>query len=202
MAEGRPESVERLVEELSKLPGVGRRTAERLADHLVRAAKDEAMGLAIAIRDVKKSVRPCSSCGNFSESDPCDLCADDRRDRTRICVVSSVKDLLALERAGVWRGLYHVLDGRVAPLEGVGPEDLRIAGLAERVRAGGVAEVVLATDSDAEGDMTAMHLARVLRDSGVLLTRLSRGLPSGSSVELASPSTLGEAVEGRRPVGD
>lgn len=200
MAEGRPESVERLVEELSKLPGVGRRTAERLADHLVRATKDGAMALALAIRDVKKAVRPCSSCGNFAESDPCAICADDRRDRTRLCVVSSVKDLLAIERAGVWRGLYHVLDGRVAPLEGVGPEDLRLGALAERVNAGGIAEVVLATDSDAEGDMTAHHAARVLEGAGVRITRLSRGLPSGSSVEFASPATLGEAMEGRREV--
>ena len=201
MTGGRPESVERLVEELSKLPGVGRRTAERLADHLVRASSEEAMALAVAIRDVKKSVRPCSSCGNFSETDPCSFCGDERRDRTILCVVSSVKDLLAIERAGVFRGLYHVLGGRVSPLEGVGPEDLRIGALVGRVKAGGVAEVILATDSDAEGDMTAHHVARVLRDAGAKVTRLSRGLPSGSSVEFASPATLGEALEGRREVG-
>ncbi len=200
MAEGRPESVERLVEELSKLPGVGRRTAERLADHLVRADRDEAMALAIAIRDVKKAVRPCSTCGNYAETDPCAICADDRRDRTRLCVVSSVKDLLAVERSGAWKGLYHVLDGRVAPLDGVGPEDLRLEALADRVKAGGVAEVVLATDSDAEGDMTAHHATRALQGTGVRITRLSRGLPSGSSVEFASPATLGEAMEGRREV--
>ncbi len=200
MAGGRPESVERLVEELSKLPGVGRRTAERLADHLVRAGKEEAMGLALAIRDVKKAVRPCSACGNFAESDPCPICADERRERTRLCVVSSVKDLLAIERAGVWKGLYFVLEGRVAPLEGVGPEDIGLEGLVDRVKAGGVAEVVLATDSDAEGDMTAHHAVRSLKDLGVRVTRLSRGLPSGSSVEFASPATLGEALEGRREV--
>src|SRR5688572_4069751 len=117
MGEGRPASVERLVEELARLPGIGRRTAERLADHLVRAGTDEAMALAVAIRDVKKAVRPCGACGNYAESDPCPICADDRRDRTRVCVVSSVKDLLALEKSGVWRGVYHVLAGRVAPLE-------------------------------------------------------------------------------------
>lgn len=200
MSEGRPESVERLVEELGKLPGVGRRTAERLADHLVRATGEEAMALALAIRDVKKSVRPCSTCGNFAEGDPCALCGDERRDRGLVCVVSSVKDLLAFEKAGVWRGLYHVLGGRVAPLEGIGPEDLRLGALVERVRAGGVREVVLATDSDAEGDMTAHHVARAMGDLGVRVTRLSRGLPSGSSVEFASPATLGEALEGRREV--
>jgi recombination protein RecR len=189
MPGGRPESVERLVEELSKLPGVGRRTAERLADHLVRAGKEEAMGLALAIRDVKKAVRPCSSCGNFAEGDPCPICADERRDRSRLCVVSSVKDLLALERADVWKGLYFVLEGRVAPLDGVGPEDIGLEGLVERVKAGG-----------AEGDMTAHHAVRALKDLGVRVTRLSRGLPSGSSVEFASPATLGEAMEGRREV--
>jgi recombination protein RecR len=198
MAGGRPESVERLVEELSKLPGVGRRTAERLADHIVRAGKDEAMGLALAIRDVKKAVRPCSACGNWAETDPCPICADDRRDRSRICVVSSVKDLLAVERAGAWKGIYWVLEGRVAPLEGVGPEDIGLDGLVRRVTSGGVVEVVLATDSDAEGDMTALHAVRALKEAGVKVTRLSRGLPSGSSVEFASPATLGEAIEGRR----
>ncbi|MCK6481958.1 MAG: recombination protein RecR [Planctomycetaceae bacterium] len=200
MGEGRPESVERLVEELGRLPGVGRRTAERLADHLVRAGTEEAMALAIAIRDVKKAVRPCSLCGNFAEADPCALCTDDRRDRALVCVVSSVKDLLSLERAGVWKGVYHVLGGRVAPLEGTGPEDLRLGSLVERVRGGGLREVVLATDSDAEGDMTAHHVARALSGLGVRVTRLSRGIPAGSSVEFASPATLGEALEGRREV--
>ena len=200
MSEGRPESVERLVEELTRLPGVGRRTAERLADHLVRAGKDEAMALALAIRDVKKSVRPCSACGNWAETDPCPFCADPRRDRTLLCVVTSVKDLLAVERSGAFRGLYHVLEGRVSPLEGVGPEDIRLGRLVERVKAGGITEVILATDSDAEGDMTTHHAARALRGAGVRVSRLSRGLPSGSSVEFASPATLGEALEGRREV--
>ncbi len=200
MAEGRPESVERLVEELGRLPGVGRRTAERLADHLVRAPSEEAMALAVAIRDVKKAVRPCSQCGNFAEADPCALCADPKRERSLLCVVSSVKDLIAVERSGAYRGLYHVLGGRVAPLEGVGPEDVGFDALVRRVRAGGIAEVILATDSDAEGDMTAHHAARALREAGAKITRLSRGLPSGSSVEFASPATLGEALEGRREV--
>jgi recombination protein RecR len=192
--QGRPPSVERLVEELQRLPGVGRRTAERLADHIVRAPSDEAMGLARSIRDVKAAVKPCGICGNFAEADPCPLCADERRDRTVICVVSSPKDLLSLERTGAFRGLYHVLGGRVSPLEGVGPEDLRVADLVARAKGGAVKEVILATDPDAEGDMTAHHVARALGGAGVKVTRLSRGLPAGSSVELASPATLGEAL--------
>ena len=200
MEGSRPASVERLVEELQRLPGVGRRTAERLAEHLVRSPADEAMALARAIRDVKAQVRPCGTCGNWSESDPCALCADGARDRTILCVVSSPRDLLSLERTGAFRGLYHVLGGRVSPLEGVGPEDLSLAALAARVKAGGVREVILATDPDAEGDMTAHHAARALEGTGVRVTRLSRGLPAGSSVELASPATLGEALEGRREI--
>jgi recombination protein RecR len=200
MEGGRPASVERLVEELQRLPGVGRRTAERLADHLVRAPSDEAMALARSIRDVKAAVRPCGTCGNHSDADPCPLCADPARDRSLLCVVSSPKDLLSLERTGTYRGLYHVLGGRVSPLEGVGPEDLRLEALVRRVREGSVREVILATDPDAEGDMTAHHVARALRGTGARVTRLSRGLPAGSSVELASPATLGEALEGRREV--
>lgn len=197
---GRPASVERLVEELQRLPGVGRRTAERLADHLVRAPSDEAMALARSIRDVKAAVKPCGTCGNFAEADACPICSDGKRDRAVICVVSSPKDLLSLERTGAFRGLYHVLGGRVSPLEGVEPEHLRLAELVERVKGGAVREVILATDPDAEGDMTAHHVARALGGTGARVTRLSRGLPAGSTVELASPATLGEALEGRREV--
>ena len=197
---GRPETVERLVEELGRLPGVGRRTAERLADHLVRATKEEAMALAVAIRDVKRAVLRCGTCGNFAEADPCAICSDGHRDRGIVCVVSDVKDLIALERSGAYRGVYHVLGGRVAPLDGVGPEDLSLEALVRRVRAGGVREVILATDSDAEGDMTAHHVAKAVSGSGARVSRIARGLPSGSSVEFASPATLGEALEGRRDV--
>ena len=196
----RPESVERLVEELSRLPGVGRRTAERLADHLVRASSEEALRLAVAIRDVKRAVRRCSACGNLSEGDPCPICADDRRDRATVCVVSEVKDLLAVERSGAYRGVYHVLGGRVAPLDGVGPEDLSLGPLVRRAREQGVREVILALDSDAEGAMTEHHVARALAGTGVRVTRIARGLPSGSAVEFATPATLGEALEGRRAV--
>jgi len=197
--EGRPQSVERLVEELGRLPGIGRRTAERLADHLVRVPKEEAMALAVAIRDVKRAVLRCSSCGNFAEGDPCPLCGDPKRDRGLLCVVTAVKDLLVMERSGAYRGLYHVLEGRVAPLEGVGPEDIRLQDLVTRVRGGELREVILATDPDAEGDMTAHHVVEALEGCGVTVSRLSRGLPAGSSLEYASPATVGEALEGRRP---
>jgi recombination protein RecR len=200
VASGRPESVERLVGELEKLPGVGRRTAERLADHIVRLGTEPAMDLARAIRDVKKAVRPCSSCGAWAEADPCAICGDDRRDHGLLCVVAEVRDLLSIERSGAWKGLYHVLGGRVAPLDGVGPDDIDLARLASRARSGAVREVVLALDPDAEGDMTAHHAAAALAGSGVTVTRIARGLPAGSSVELASAATLGEALEGRRPV--
>jgi recombination protein RecR len=200
VSSARPASVERLVGELEKLPGVGRRTAERLADHLVRLGVEEAMDLARAIRDVKKAVKPCSSCGAWAESDPCAICSDERRDRGLLCVVAEVRDLLSIERSGAWKGLYHVLGGRVAPLDGVGPEDIDLRRLAERARAGNLREVVLALDPDAEGDMTAHHAAAALEGSGVRVTRIARGLPAGSSVEMASSATLGEALEGRRPV--
>ncbi len=199
---GRPESVERLVEELSRLPGVGRRTAERLADHLVRVPGEEALRLAVAIRDVKRAVRRCSACGNLAEGDPCPVCADDRRDHALVCVVSEAKDLLAVERSGAYRGVYHVLGGRVAPLDGVGPEDLALGPLVKRVREQGIREVILALDSDAEGAMTEHHVARALAGTGVRVTRIARGLPSGSTVDLASPATLGEAMEGRRALGE
>ncbi|MHC4820884.1 MAG: recombination mediator RecR [Planctomycetota bacterium] len=200
MSEGRPESVERLVEELSRLPGVGRRTAERLADHLLRASNEDAMALAVAIRDVKRAVKRCTTCGNFAESDPCPLCADESRDGTRVCVVADARDLLAVEKAGAWTGRYHVLGGRVAPLDGVGPEDVAIDELVRRVKEQSITEIVLALDPDAEGDITAHHVMRALESTEVRISRIARGLPAGSSVELASPATLGEAFEGRRPL--
>ncbi len=195
----RPETVERLIVELERLPGVGRRTAERLADHLVRASREDAMALAVAIRDVKRAVLRCSRCGIFAEADPCAICSDGSRDRGLVCVVASPRDVLSLERSGAFRGVYHVLGGRVAPLDGVRAEDLSIGALVDRVREGSVREVVLALDPDAEGDMTALHLVDALRDAGVAVSRLARGLPAGSSIELASPATLGDALEGRRP---
>jgi recombination protein RecR len=198
----RPETVQRLVEELSRLPGIGRRSAERLADHILRAPKDEALALALAIRDVKQAVVRCTECGNFSEEDPCGLCSDPARDGGVLCVVASPRDLLALERSGAFRGKYHVLEGRMAPLDGAGAGEVGIDGLVARVRSGGVREVVLALDTDAEGDLTSLTVARSLADTGVTVSRIARGLPSGSAIELASSATLGDAFEGRRALED
>jgi recombination protein RecR len=199
MAQGYSEAVERLLAELSKLPGVGQRTAERLAYHLLRQSPDEAMKLAIAIRDVKKLVKPCGICGNPDETDPCRVCADPERDRSVILVVETPKDLAAIERCGAYRGVYHVLGGRIAPLDGLGPEDLRLAELTKRIGPE-VREVVLGTNPDLEGDGTALYLRRILEGTPAKLSRLARGLPAGSSIEYASGAVLAEAVSRRTSV--
>jgi recombination protein RecR len=191
------DSVDRLLAELAKLPGVGRKTAERLAHHILRLPTDEAMKLAVAIRDVKRNTRPCSRCANVTETDPCPVCADPRRDAAAICVVEQPRDLVAIEASGAWNGLYHVLGGRVSPLDGVSPEDLTIGRLVDRVRAGGVREVVLATSPDLEGDGTALHVERALAASGVRVSRIARGIPSGYALENSSAAMLKDAFEGR-----
>lgn len=191
------EAVGRLIEELKRLPGVGQRTAERLAFHLVQVPREEALGLARAIQGVKDNARPCRSCFNVTEQDPCAICADPGRDKGLLCVVERPQDVMALEKAGGFRGLYHVLLGAVSPLEGVAPEDLTLRPLVERVRRDAVREVILATNPTFEGDATALHLRAALERSGVKLTRLARGLPAGSSLELASKAILAEALEGR-----
>jgi recombination protein RecR len=194
-----PQSLSRLVEALTTLPGVGRRTAERLAHHLLRAPPEEALGLADAIREARARIRPCSTCHAPTERDPCAVCADATRDRGLVLVVETPKDLEAIEEAGAWRGVYHVLGGRVSPLEGVGPEALALAALVQRVTSGDAREVCLATNPDLEGDGTALHVARALAGTPVKVTRLARGLPSGGAIEHASRSVLAEAVENRRP---
>jgi recombination protein RecR len=190
----------RLVTELRKLPGVGQRTAERLAFHLVVAPKAEALGLAEAIRDVKENVRPCSTCFNVTESDPCAICSDVTRDRTVICVVERPRDVLAIEKLGSFKGLYHVLLGSISLLEGVEAKDLTITPLVQRIKEAQppVREVVLATNPTFDGDATALHLRASLERLGIKLTRIARGLPSGSSLEVASKAILAEAIEARR----
>lgn len=192
------EAVNRLINGFKQLPGIGQRTAERLAFHLLLAPREEALSLAEALRDVKERARPCSRCFHVTEQDPCPICADARRDQSLVCVVERPPDVLAMEKSGGYRGLYHVLLGSVSLIEGVDPEDLTIAALVKRIRAGGIKEVILATNPNFDGDSTALHLREALEDSGVRLTRLARGLPTGSSLEFASKAILSEALEGRQ----
>ena len=191
-------TIERLITELGKLPGIGPRSAERIAFHILKSESGDALALADAIRDVKTRIRPCKVCFNLAEGELCGICADPRRDKSTICVVEQPKDLLALEVTGAYRGLYHVLMGHVAPMEGIEPEDLTIDALAARVRQSGIAEVLLATNPDVAGDGTALHVAAALEGSGVKITRLARGLPAGGQIEYANKSILTDAITQRR----
>lgn len=190
----------KLLEELTKLPGIGPKSAERIAHFLLAGDRKVAVLLAEALRDVVEKVRPCSECFNLTEGTLCPICRDPRRDAGLICVVESPRDVTLFERAGSFRGLYHVLGGRLAPLDGVGPDRLTLNALVQRVRKGGVREVILATSPTLEGDGTALYANNLLASSGVQVTKLARGLPSGSSLELANPQMLADAMDGRRNV--
>jgi recombination protein RecR len=195
-----------LIEELVKLPSVGHKSAQRLALHLLRVPKEDALRLADAIRAVREKVGFCGLCGNFSEGDPCQLCADPQRDATLLCVVEQPGDVLALERTGTFRGRYHVLGGCLSPLEGTSPEMLRIRELLERLRAvdadglGVVREIILATNPNVNGEATALYLSRLIAPLGVKVTRIARGVPMGSDLEYSDLVTLSRALEGRREV--
>ena len=195
---GYPQTMVRLIDEFAKLPGVGKKSAERLAYHVLRASKDEAMALALAVRDLKRNVAACSVCYNIAENDPCGICSDPRRDQGVICVVEEPKDVIALEKCGAHNGSYHVLMGHISPLEGRDPETLSIPGLLERVTAGGVREVILATNPTHEGEETALYVAQALEPTGIAVTRIARGVPSGSYLEYANPAILTDAITGRR----
>ncbi len=189
--------------ELAKLPGIGRKTAQRLTFHLLKEPKAVALRLAEAIRGVTDRVQACGSCGNLSDTDPCGICADPRRDATLLCVVEEPGDLTAIERAGQFRGRYHVLGGRLSPLEGVGPESLQIDRLVARVSNGaGVREVIVATNPSMEGEVTATYLQQVLRASGVKVTRIARGLAVGSELEYADGVTIAQALAARREMSE
>jgi recombination protein RecR len=190
-------AVENLVAQLTRLPGVGTRTAHRLAFHLLRVPKDEAQALAAAIGDVKDRVRFCAECGNLTEEERCEICRDERRDRSLVCVVEQPADLVSLERTHEYRGLYHVLGGSLSPIDGVEPEHLRIDELLGRVERNGIQEVVLATNPNMTGEATAAYLADRLRGR-VRVTRLASGLPVGGDLEYADEVTLGRALAGRR----
>lgn len=200
MSQAVPEPLQRLMKELERLPGIGPRSAERIAFHLLRTGKEEALALADAVRDVKENLRHCSICFNLTDRDPCAICDDPRRDKSIIVVVEQPKEVLALEATGVVRGVYHVLMGHIAPLDGVEPADLTIDALVQRVRQGGVSEVVLATNPTVEGDGTALHLHSLLQGTGVKITRLARGLPVGSQMEYATRAMLETALLGRTPM--
>ena len=190
--------IERLHRELARLPGIGPKSAERIAHHLLAGDRRPAVVLAQALRDVVETVRPCGECFNLTEGELCNVCRDPRRDGSLICVVETPRDVGLFERSGGYRGLYHVLGGRLAPLENLGPDRLTFAALARRVRKGGVREVILATSPTLEGDGTALYANNLLAGSGVQVTKLARGLPTGSSLELANPQMLADALVGRR----
>lgn len=200
MNKGGAESISRLVERLTGLPGVGEKTAERLAYHIVRLSNDEALELARAIETVKKSIRQCSICHLLSESDPCHICSDERRDPSTICVVESSQDAAAIEESGGYGGLYHVLGGRLAPLDGIEPEDLTIDDLLRRAADEQSEEIILATNPDMEGDVTAEFVRKALENIDVKITRIAKGLPSGSHLEYADSAIVTEALQGRREI--
>jgi recombination protein RecR len=192
------ESVANVIDQFAKLPGIGRKSAERLAYHILRVSTSEALELADAIRNVKQNVRYCVRCFNLAEGPVCALCQDPQRDQRLLCVVEQPRDLMALEQAGVYRGLYHVLLGRIAPLEGIGAEQLTIDKLVERIAQGSFHEIILATNPTVEGDGTALHLSNMLSKFNVPITRLARGITSGSVLEFTNKEVLADAISGRR----
>ncbi|MDD5459976.1 MAG: recombination mediator RecR [Phycisphaerae bacterium] len=192
------ESLNRLIEEFGRLPGIGPKNAERLAFYILKAQPAEAMALAKAISDVKTKIRRCEICYNYSEDKICEICSDHRRDSSIICVVEQPKDVIALEKTGACKWVYHVLGGHIAPLEGVEPGNLTIEQLIERVRKGEVKEIIMATNPNMAGDGTSLYINSLLKDTGVKITRLARGLPTGSTIEYANGKMLTDAIIGRQ----
>jgi recombination protein RecR len=194
------QSIQNLMTELSRLPGIGMRSAERIAFHLLKQQPADALKLADAIRDVKTRIKNCSICSNLTEDDPCGICQDTRRDQTVVCIVEQPKDLLALESAGLFQGVYHVLLGRISPLEQVEPEDLTIDRLAERLATGTIREVIMGTNPTLEGDGTALYIQNLIaaRFPAISVTRLARGLPTGGNIEYANKNILADAIAGRQ----
>ena len=200
MASGTAGPIARLIQQLAKLPGVGHKTAARLAFHILRAPAEDALALAAAIGDLRSRIRFCSLCCDFTESDPCGLCADPRRDASTVCVVAQPQDVVAIERTAGFRGRYHVLHGVLSPLDGIGPEDLRMDELVRRCgrQEDAVKEVIVATNPSVEGEATAVYLAKLLRPLGVRTSRIATGVPMGGELEYADRATLARAIEGRR----
>jgi len=191
-------AINRLIQELNKLPGIGPKSAQRLTYHLLRAPDEQTRLLAEAIMSVKQKITLCSVCFNVTDSDPCLICRNDQRDRTTICVVEQPQDILALEHTGIYKGLYHVLHGAISPTEGVGADDVRIRELTDRLNSGSINEVILGTNPNLEGEQTAMYLNHLISPMGIRVTRLARGLPFGTELEYADDTTLTRAIEGRQ----
>ncbi len=194
------ERIERVIEELTKMPTIGRKTAQRLALYLIKAPYEEVRALVDAIMEMKNRVVYCSECGTITEEDPCRICRDERRDRTLMCVVEEPGNVMAIEKTGEYRGLYHVLHGKLSPLDGVGPDDLGVDKLTDRIKRLGVKEVIIATNPNVEGEATCTYLASVLRPLGIKVTTIARGVPVGSDLELADEVTLARAIQGRSEI--
>ena len=190
--------IERLIDELKRLPGIGQKTAQRLAFHLLRAAPEDALALAEAIRDAKQKLRECSVCNNITDTDPCLYCSSAARNRKTICVVEEPPNILAVEKTRHYAGLYHVLGGALSPLSGVGPDQLKIKSLIERLKNGAVEEIIIATNPTAEGEATAVYLSKLIKPLGIRVTRIGVGIPVGSDLEYADEMTMLKAIEGRR----
>jgi recombination protein RecR len=194
------EPLARLVDELKRLPGIGQKSAQRIAFHLERVPREDAERLATAILDVKDKIRLCSTCNNLTEQDPCEYCSDPRRDREVICVVETPYNVVAIEKTREFRGLYHVLHGALSPLQGVGPEQLKLKGLLDRLKSGKVRELIVATNPNVEGEATAIYISKLIKPLGVKVTRIAMGIPVGSELEFADEVTMLKAIEGRREI--
>jgi recombination protein RecR len=193
-------AVEDLIDKLAKLPGIGKKTAVRLALYILRSSQDEAQALARSILWVKERIGLCRICFNIAEGEQCPICRNSQRDGSLLCVVEEPSDLMAIEATGIFRGFYHVLHGAIAPLDGVGPQELKIAELLDRLKQGGIAEVILATNPTVEGDATALYLAKVIKPLGITVTRIAQGIPAGGDIEYVDSRTMTRSLEGRREV--
>jgi recombination protein RecR len=193
-------AVEDLIAKLAKLPGIGKKTAARLAFHILQSSQEDAQALARSILQVKERIGLCHICFNIAEGEMCPICRNSQRDRSLLCVVEAPSDLMAIETTGIFKGLYHVLQGAIAPLDGIGPQELKIAELLERLKQGGVQEVIIATNPTIEGDATALYLAKVVKPMGIRVTRIAQGIPAGGDIEYVDIKTMSKSLEGRREV--
>lgn len=195
-----PQVLEKLIDEFGKMPGVGPKTAERLALYVLKTNKSEAAALAQTILEVKDAIQYCQICNNLSQEQLCNICKDERRDKSIICVVEEPRDIIAIEKSGQYQGIYHVLLGSLSPLDGIGPDDIKIKELLARLKPDSVKEIIIATSSDTEGETTALYLTKILKPLGIRVTRIAYGIPVGSQLEYADPTTLSQAMEHRREI--